>query len=209
MKKLKIIIYSTAIILNFGVFCDASKILQNEIQRHVVKKGQTLWAISNYYNVPLEEIAEENNLNTASKLRIGQILKIPISRKKIKMDLGIFQWPLNGEIISHFNQKLPDRINKGIDIKPQDSFLVHASKKGIVEFSKALKGYGYTIILNHSQGVNTVYSNLSSSFVKEKEFVEENQPIGKIGKDVRKQEAFLHFEIRKEDVPLNPLHHLP
>ena len=77
-----------------------------------------------------------------------------------------------------------------------------------MEFSQQLKGYGYTIILKHPQGLNTIYSNLSSSFVNEEDKVASKQAIGEVGKDVRTQEAFLHFEIRKEDKPLNPLRHL-
>ena len=177
--------------------------------RHKVKKGETLWAISRYYSVSAQDIKDANDIRDARTLKIGQVLKIPLSKRKTALSLGNFAWPLEGSIVSHYKENILGKPNDGINIKPQDSCTVYASLKGKVEFAQDLKGYGYTIILKHPQGLNTIYSNLSSSFVRENEEVDTRQPIGKVGKDIRTQETFLHFEIRKEDTPVNPLQHLP
>ena len=95
------------------------------------------------------------------------------------------------EMFYCYKEDLSGKPNNGIDIEPENSHVVYASRKGKVEFSQQLKGYGYTIILKHPRGLNTVYSNLSSSFVNEEDQVTAKQAIGEVGKDVRTQEAFL------------------
>ena len=176
---------------------------------HRVKQGETLWAISGYYNVSLKDLIKANHVKDPKAIKAGQLLKIPMEKREVELSLGRFEWPLYGRIISHYEEDLSGKPNNGIDIEPEGSYVVHASKEGRVEFSQHLKGYGYTIILKHPQGLNTIYSNLSSSFVNEEGQVASKQALGEVGKDVRTQQAFLHFEIRKDDKPLNPLRYLP
>lgn len=176
---------------------------------HKVRSGETLWRISDYYGISIEEIVKVNNISNEDNLQAGQVLRIPLYKKKEKASFKNFEWPIKGEIISYYRQNLIGSAKDGINIKPSDTLVVSASREGIVEFSQPLKGYGYTVIIKHTKGYATLYSNLSSAFVEENDIVKTSQPIGKVGKSIRANEPYLYFEIRKQDKPLNPLYYLP
>ena len=176
---------------------------------HRVKKGDTLWRIARYYDIQLCAVASENDLADIDKVVVGQVLKIPMHKRQHKISNSPFQWPVSGEIVAFYKEKVSGEINKGIDIKPAEASTVYASHTGVVEFSEPLKGYGVTVILKHKEGFNTVYSNLAKSFIKKDQQIKARQPIGEAGKSLRTDTTYVHFEIRKSDAPVNPLHYMP
>ncbi|MFC1599316.1 peptidoglycan DD-metalloendopeptidase family protein [Candidatus Omnitrophota bacterium] len=182
---------------------------KKELTKHTVKKGESLCHISRCYNVSIKEIARINKIPNPNKIKTGQVLLIPRDKAKYADSAHSFQWPLKGNVICSYQEKVLGKNNSGINIKPSGSATIYASEEGTVEFSKLLKGHGRLVIVAHPRGFNTVYSNLASSFVKEKELVKARQPIGEAGIDVRTNKIFLHFEIRKDGKVLNPLHFLP
>ena len=96
----------------------------------------------------------------------------------------------------------------GIDIKADKTTIVVASEKGVVESIKNDPRFGLTVVIKHSGGFKTVYSNLlTSEFVKEGESVEKGQTIGTVGESASfeiAEEAHLHFEMYKDGEVLNP-----
>jgi len=121
-----------------------------------------------------------------------------------------FAWPLNGEIISYFGQKSYGTGNKGIDIKASAGVSVLASKGGrVIYCSDNLKGHGHTIIIDHKDGFSTIYSRGSKNLVKAGDVVSQNQVIALAGSTGRGSGTYLHFEIRKEGKPQNPIYYLP
>lgn len=171
---------------------------------HTVKKGETLSEIARHYGVGIKSLVENNKLASPHHIKVGQ--KILIVKEKSIPSSKKFIWPLKGECII-LNSEY--QLQKGINIKPKDSLLVYASLDGVVKFARNLKGYGYTVILEHPDGYSTLYSNLYKCYVKEGEYIRKNSTIGEIGKNARYKDAFLHFEIKKGDKDLNPLFYLP
>lgn len=183
--------------------------------RHTVKGGETLWSISRMYDVDLNALLRANSLRGTSVIIKGQVLSIPRStatkplshRAVVKDD---FIWPVRGDVISPFGSKAGKVINKGIDIRAEEGTGVVASRAGKVVFCDSyLKGFGKTIILDHGDRYQTVYSYNSDLLVKVGDEVGQRDCISKIGRTGRAKEPCLHFEIRKDGEPQNPSYYLP
>jgi len=185
---------------------------------HDVQKGDTLWRIAKTYGIEITDIVRANNISDETKISPGQKIlipgaktQIPVTIEKAKLyEKDYFSWPLDGEILSYFGQKTYGARNKGIDIKARGGERVLASKGGRVVFcSEHFKGYGNIIIMDHFDGFFTVYSRNSQNLVKAGDSVEQNQAIALAGSTGRGEAASLHFEIRRNGRPQNPLYYLP
>lgn len=192
---------------------------------HEVEKGQTLWRISKIYDVDIETIATMNNLQDATKIEVGQKLFIP--KKKNESDISNIQkaitmskpflllesdfiWPVKGKVISFYNAKKDNVVNKGIDIKAPRGCDVVAARSGLVSFcDDNVEGFGRTIIIDHQDGFSSVYAHNSSNLVNVGQFVKQGALIGKVGSTGRADSDYLHFEIRKKGRAENPFYYLP
>ncbi|MDA3843498.1 MAG: peptidoglycan DD-metalloendopeptidase family protein [Candidatus Kapabacteria bacterium] len=126
--------------------------------------------------------------------------------------IGSIRWPVKskriqspfGENTNPITRTVTD--NPGIDISIQIGSVVKAAAKGKVSLVHWLAGYGTLVILNHGNGVRTVYANLSSVWVKKNDKVAKGKGIGKSGKT--SDGEFLHFELWQGSTRLNPAHYL-
>jgi len=181
---------------------------------HRVEKGQTLWKISKIYGVGLDDLARINRIADTTVLETGQQLFIPDhARPKLAvvkyMDNDDFIWPLRGRIVGSFGQTIDNILNKGINIAPGLSLNVLAARSGRVIFSNDnFAGLGKTIIIEHGDGLFTVYARNSKVFVKPGENVQKGSTIAIAGSSGRNSQTYLHFEIRKGAIPQNPLFYL-
>ena len=120
-----------------------------------------------------------------------------------------FTWPLKGNIVSSFQEASGDFRNKGIDIKGVDGEYVKASESGKVVYSDTkMRGFGMTIIIDHGADTQTVYAYNSELLVKTGDRVKKGDPIAKVGSTGRAKTPTLHFEIRKNGEPVDPLKYL-
>lgn len=116
-------------------------------------------------------------------------------------------WPAEGRIISNFRPNDPAR--KGIDIGGKEGQPVVASAGGEVVYSgSGLIGYGELIIIKHSERLLSAYAHNRKRLVKEGQRVSRGDRIAEMGKNDRSQ-AMLHFEIRLNGNPQDPLKYLP
>jgi len=123
---------------------------------------------------------------------------------------NMFIWPVTGEVIFPFSAKKGRVKNKGIDINADEGESVVASRSGkVVYLDEGFKGYGKTVILDHGNGYQTVYAYNSDILVDIGKTVNQKERIAKVGKTGRAKRASLHFEIRKNGEPQNPLSYLP
>ncbi|PIQ89964.1 MAG: hypothetical protein COV72_00185 [Candidatus Omnitrophica bacterium CG11_big_fil_rev_8_21_14_0_20_42_13] len=184
---------------------------------HSVKKGETLWRISKNYKVGLDYIISANNISDKRKIAIGQKIFIPGAREEIKYAQATsgkndknFIWPVNGDIISYYSEKNGHLINKGIDIKTSHKADISCARSGVVSFiAQNLKGYGKTLFIDHEDGFVTIYANIAESFVNINDKINQGAMIAKAGTRPGSNEAILHFEIRKDRRPQNPIYYLP
>jgi len=116
-------------------------------------------------------------------------------------------WPTEGRTISSFQASDPTR--KGVDIGGQAGQKVVASAPGQVVYSgSGLIGYGELIIIKHSDRMLSAYAHNRKRLVNEGEQVAAGSSIAEMGTNDRNQ-AILHFEIRVNGVPADPLKYLP
>lgn len=180
---------------------------------HKVRTGETLWRIAKTYNVPIQDITRINNIPKTAKIETNQLVFIPGADTVLEIALDTekaqneFIWPVKGKVTHYFHQSHEGRINKGINIRVDEGDMVKAARTGRVVFADYLSGYGYTVILDHLDGLYSVYANNSKLLVKLGELVLRNRNIAQVG--LKQDLAYLHFQIRKKSKEDNPLYYLP
>ncbi len=123
---------------------------------------------------------------------------------------GAWIWPANGPIISRFGQNNEvGKPNQGLSIGGNAGSPVVASAAGTVAYAgSGLRGYGNLVIIKHEQDYLTAYAHNQSLLVKEGDTVRQGQQIAELGStDTDKPK--LHFEIRRQGQPLDPMTFLP
>ena len=104
------------------------------------------------------------------------------------------------------------RMHKGLDLLAQVGTVVCAAKSGKVVSATQNKGMGKYIIIKHRDDVITIYGHLSDIFVCKGAYLRQGQVIGSVGKTGNARAAdmlpHLHFEIRKNGVPQDPLEYI-
>lgn len=127
-----------------------------------------------------------------------------------------FEKPVDGDIVRDFavdnliysNTLQEWTTHTGVDIKADKTTVVKSAEAGIVKTIKNDPRYGLTVIVEHENGYQTVYSNLlTSEFVVEGEKVEKGQSLGTVGNTAAFEiadDAHLHFEILKDSVQVDP-----
>lgn len=115
-------------------------------------------------------------------------------------------WPTYGPIYGHFSYYHP-----GLDIQPPYGTPVVSAADGIVTRRLELRyGLGHHVFIYHDElNLTTVYGHLSEILVSERERVARGQMIGRVGTTGYATGPHLHFEVRIEGIPINPLGYLP
>ena len=134
---------------------------------------------------------------------------VPAVDKPAMLEEGdlVWSWPLTGgEIITRF---VEGGLNKGIDISAKEGQPVYAASSGRVVYSgQNLRGYGRLIMIKHNKQFLSVYAHNSQLLVEEGKNVVRGQKIAEAG-NTDADTFKLHFEIRREGKPVDPLKLLP
>jgi len=118
-----------------------------------------------------------------------------------------WSWPIKGKVISTFAANNSNR--KGIDVRGVAGQKIKSAGDGVVVYSGAgLISYGKLIIIKHSDRFLSAYAYNKKLLVKEGTRIKKGQNIAIIGKNLNVTNL-LHFEIRKDGKPVNPLLYLP
>ncbi len=123
---------------------------------------------------------------------------------------GGFIWPVQGAITSGFGQRCLDgicRAHEGIDIAAPEGTQIVAAAAGTVIFAGWMDGYGNLTLIDHGNGVATAYGHQSAIFVTSGP-VSQGQAIGAVGSTGHSTGPHLHFEVRINGVPVDPLGYL-
>lgn len=123
---------------------------------------------------------------------------------------GDYRLPVRGSLSSRFGMRLHPilgtyRMHTGVDIAAEYGSPIHASADGVVVHSGWLGGYGKTVIIDHGGGISTLYGHCSRLVVSEGQQVKQGQIIGYVGSTGFSTGPHLHFERRRNGVPVNPL----
>ncbi|WP_124728511.1 M23 family metallopeptidase [Staphylospora marina] len=117
-----------------------------------------------------------------------------------------FSWPVRGSITSKFGWR-SGRQHKGIDIwsSARSNALIRAAAPGVVKEAGYSGNYGNIVVIDHGGGWTTAYAHLSRIGVSKGETVERGRVIGNMGRSGNATGYHLHFEVRKDGRPINPL----
>lgn len=195
---------------------------QNEIsQNEANQEAQNTTNQTNTTSITEKKINSTNTQtsNTANKTtttnKRQNITTNSSSEETSKKELS-FEKPVEGDIVREYakdsliySETLQEwTTHTGIDIKADKTTVVKAAEAGTVKSIKNDPRYGLTIVIEHDEHFQTVYSNLlTSEFVVEGEKVEKGQSIGTVGNTAVFEiadEPHLHFEILKDNLPEDP-----
>lgn len=198
---------------------------------HTVKKGQNLFRIAQAYRVNVKLLKRVNALRDPDKIKVGRRLWIPHARRVLHVSAsrtsarnkggktkrlvkksvkGYLRWPIKGTLTSRFGFR-KGRHHDGIDIAARKGENIVGAAGGTVVFSGwGPTGYGLMVIVKHPKHhLMTVYAHNSKNYVKVNMNVQRGQKIASIGSTGRSTGPHLHFEVRNDAHPVNPLHYLP
>lgn len=129
----------------------------------------------------------------------------PAESKAVAEDALEWSWPGGGKVLATFN----DSTNKGVDIAGSVGDPVLAAGAGrVVYVGSGLRGYGNLVIIKHNASFLSAYAHNSEILVKEGQAVQKGQKIAALGNSDADRPK-LHFEIRRQGKPVDPLKYLP
>ncbi|OGK40137.1 hypothetical protein A3F34_03320 [Candidatus Roizmanbacteria bacterium RIFCSPHIGHO2_12_FULL_44_10] len=191
---------------------------------HEVRSGESVYSIAKRYGVDAQNIVnfifnDFEDVDTFS-LRVGQTIYVPDGTppqirpsgpRPGRIDIiagqpgtGAFIWPTTGYVSQY-----PVPYHMALDIANKSLPDVLASDTGTVAFSGCLAyGYGCHVIIEHSNGFQTLYGHMSRLDVAAGQGVSKGQVIGRVGTTGRSTGPHLHFEVRSGGALQNPLGYL-
>ena len=147
--------------------------------------------------------------------QIEQMIKrIQSGDKNVGGSTGTMTWPAEGEITSPFGWRVhpifgTQRLHTGIDIGADYGDAIRAADGGVVIHSDWMGGYGNAVIIDHGNGISTLYAHNSQLLVSEGQTVAKGQTVARCGSTGYSTGPHLHFEVRQNGSPVNPLNYLP
>jgi len=127
---------------------------------------------------------------------------------------GTMSWPVVGTVTSGFGYRVHPILGKrlmhtGIDIAAASGTAIWAADSGSVVYAAWISGYGNTVAIDHGGGVSTLYAHQSSIAVGYGQKVKKGQLIGSVGSTGYSTGPHLHFEVRVNGSPVDPMGYLP
>lgn len=204
---------------------------------HTVKSGDSISKIAGTYSVPQELIRYQNDIDSDKALNVGMEIIVPNgippqvtprssstpSKKGSapsggRQDApdstapetgGTFVWPASCRVITRgFNPKIP---HWGLDCANSQGTPIYAADNGVVIKASAGTwggGYGNHVIIDHGNGIKTIYAHLYSVGVTEGQRVDRGEGIGLMGTTGRSTGPHLHFEVTVNGKKTNPMKYL-
>lgn len=202
-------------------------ILPNSGINYEIKSGDTISSVAKKYQGDINKIIEANGLADASDVHIGDLIFIPdgvkptavVSSYKPKLnpitnegelpvaspDTGTkLMWPLLSQRITQYYSWR----HHALDVGDKIGNPIYAAEDGKVERAGWATGYGNSIVINHGNGIKTVYGHSSKLLVETGETVSRGQVIALIGSTGWSTGPHLHFEVRVNEVKQNPLNYI-
>jgi len=201
---------------------------------HLVQRGDSLYSVSWSYGYDYKDVARWNALQSPYELTPGQRIRFvppvgvnasapakpviaepaaPVTHvpraPATEKNTGVvtWHWPADGVVVGRFDAN--DPLKKGINIGGELGQPVRAAAAGKVVYSgSGLIGYGKLIILKHNETLLSAYAHNKDLLVTEGEVVEVGKQIAGMGSSGANV-VMLHFEIRRDGVPVDPIEYLP
>lgn len=202
------------------------KILPVSGVSHKVQKGDTIAQVAKRYSASADEIRAINSLPDGGSLAVSSILVIPggrpfspprsapVVRREVVnpppqvavQPSGQMLWPVpnSRRITQYFRWR-----HAGMDIGDKSGNPIVAADHGVVEYSGwGAGGWGYTIVIDHGNGLKTRYAHVSKLLVESGEAIQKGQTLALVGSTGRSTGPHLHFGVYVNGQPVNPLEYL-
>ncbi|MDD4601606.1 MAG: peptidoglycan DD-metalloendopeptidase family protein [Negativicutes bacterium] len=126
---------------------------------------------------------------------------------------GAMIWPASGPITSEYGWRThpifgTQRYHSGMDIGADYGDTVAAADNGVVIYSAWMGGYGNAVIIDHGNGISTLYAHNSELLVGEGQQIRKGQAIARVGSTGYSTGPHLHFEVRQNGSPVDPMGYL-
>ena len=204
--------------------CNTS-LVNYEAVTHVVRSGETLYTIAWYYGLDHLQLARFNGLENPDLFYVGQRLSLRTAGVQCETESIanmsapqpgpaampktfplVWQWPAEGRLIRNFGSS--SGLGNGIGIGGAVGQAIHAAAPGRVVYAgNGLIGYGQLVIVKHNDTYLSAYGHNSRLIVSQGEDVIRGQTIAEMGIGPERRPQ-LHFEIRRNGSPVDPLQHL-
>jgi murein DD-endopeptidase MepM/ murein hydrolase activator NlpD len=183
-------------------------------------------------NIESEAVAQQNTINrlksdrqalsqaedrlAEDSRRLSQIIlsKVqPYDGLILPPGTGQLMYPTIGPVTSNFGWRThpilgTERFHAGIDFGADYGSLIYASEQGRVIYADWYGGYGNAVIVDHGNGMTTLYAHCSDLYVKDGDVVAKGQPIAAVGSTGFSTGPHLHFELRANGEPIDPAAYL-
>jgi len=174
-----------------------------DLETKLLKKVRTTREEKRTIELELQEAAARLERLIAELEKKRRERRLGVGLHPLEINKGNLPWPVRGKVIANFGSQVHPKYktktrNTGIDIECAKGSLVSAIGAGRVVYADRFMGYGNLLIIDHGDGYYSLYANLSEMFVGVGVAVEPGQRIAKV-------EENLHFELRKEGQPVDPL----
>lgn len=147
---------------------------------------------------------------------IGQIIRqrsIGDSRGIIITGRGVMTVPVDAEITSQFGYRMHpilgyQKFHSGLDFGADSGSTIRSAAAGVVIYAQWYGGYGNAVIVDHGGGITTLYGHTEGFYVAEGATVQKGQPIAAVGSTGLSTGPHLHFEVRQNGEPIDPVPYL-
>jgi lipoprotein NlpD len=200
-------------------------------QYYTVREGDTLYSIAFRHSLDYHDLARWNHIDNPALIYPGRRLQLfppgsasnqartsaaasrttaapkPATPPKPAGPPIGWSWPASGDVVARFGD--PSSIGKGIDIGGRVGDEVRAAAAGRVVYTgSGLIGYGKLVIIKHNDSYLSAYGHNDALFVEQGAEVKAGQRVATMGEGPGKR-PLLHFEIRVDGKPVDPLLYLP
>jgi murein DD-endopeptidase MepM/ murein hydrolase activator NlpD len=181
---------------------------------HQVQRGDALSTIARMYGTDIDTIRNVNNLHGNRIFAGDELIITDYKRGPFTLIRNSLIWPVNGRISSRFGWrnhpiKKTRLFHNGLDIAVPSRTPVKAAAGGEVVHSGWMNGFGYTVIIDHGRGVETLYAHNSKVSISKGSMVNTGQQVALSGNTGLSTGPHLHFGVLQNEKPLNPKNYLP
>lgn len=211
--------------------------LQDGVVRHRVERGQTFYRIAKTYGLSVDELMRANHIDDPRELKVGEELLIPgaaapkpsvveadspepvapdrpvtVTKKsgrplRVGSAEGPLSWPVRGVLYARFGRKGKEP-HDGIDLAAPAGTPVMTAAPGTTLYAGEQQGYGLIVIIEHPDGLVTLYAHNRDVRVKTGQKVRANQVVATVGDSGKTSGPHVHFEVRRDGKPVDPLEYL-
>ena len=152
-------------------------------------------------------------MSGAASIGIGMEMSDATTRDWARTIAAPTLWPVEGHITGPFGERIDPfngegAFHRGVDISSQYGTRVIAPADGLVRFADVMNGYGRAIVVDHGQGITTLYGHLSGFGVSAGQVIHRGDTLGYVGISGRSTGPHLHYEVRIFNTPVNPYKYL-